>query len=164
MVEHGADAARLHKLSEIASERTPETIERALVAVKEELGMDVAFVSEFDRRRMVFRKLVGDGESFGWREGEGIPLDDTFCRLLTEGRLPNVIPDASADARVKHLDVTGEARIGSYVGLPIRFSDGRLYGTLCALSHSPDPSVRERDVRFVRVLARLVAEQLERQR
>ena len=163
LIEH-ADAAKLDKLSEIASERTPETIERVLEVVKEELGMDVAFVSEFDRRQMVFRKLVGDGESFGWREGESIPLDDTYCRLLTEGRLPSAIPDAKNDGRVKHLDVTGEARIGSYVGLPIRFSDGRLYGTLCALSHSPDPSMRERDVRFARVLARLVAEQLERER
>jgi signal transduction histidine kinase len=139
-------------------------VERALVAAKEELGMEVAFVSEFAEQSMVFRKLVGDAESFGWREGEGVPLGDTFCRLLVEGRLPSVIPDAKSDRRVRVLDVTGEARIGSYVGVPIRFSDGHLYGTLCALSHSPDPSLKERDARFLRVLARLVAEQLERER
>jgi signal transduction histidine kinase len=74
-----------------------------------------------------------------------------------------VIPDAKSDGRVRFLDVTGEAGIGSYVGVPIRFSDGHLYGTLCALSHSPDPSLKERDAQFVRVLARLVAEQLERE-
>ncbi len=50
------------------------------------------------------------------------------------------------------------------MGVPIRFSDGSLYGTLCALSHSPDPSLRERDARFVAVLARLVADQIERER
>ena len=168
MLDHAGDAAKLTKLSEIASEaaseRAPETVERALAAAREELGMEVAFVSEFDRQQMVFRKLVGDGGSFGWREGESVPLDDTFCRLLAEGRLPNVIPDATTDERVNSLDVTGEARIGSYVGVPIRFSDGSLYGTLCALSHSPDPSLRERDARFVAVLARLVADQLERER
>jgi signal transduction histidine kinase len=154
----------LTKLSEIASGRTPETIERALAAAKEELGMDVAFVSEFTRQEMVFLKLVGEAESFGLREGESIPLDNTFCRLLIEGLLPNVIPDAGTDERVGHLDVVGAARIGSYVGVPIRFSDDRLYGTLCALSHSPDHSLRERDAQFMRVLARLVAEQLERER
>jgi signal transduction histidine kinase len=50
------------------------------------------------------------------------------------------------------------------VGAPIRFSDGTLYGTFCVLSHSPEPSLAERDGRFVRVLARLVAEQIERER
>ena len=158
-----SDVAKLTKLSEIASGRTHATIERALAAVKEELGMEVAFVSEFAEQRMVFRKIVGDAGSFGWREGGAVPLDDTFCRLLVEGHLPNIIPNAESDGRVRFLDVTGEAGIGSYVGVPIRFSDGHLYGTLCALSHSPDPSLKERDAQFVRVLARLVAEQLERE-
>ena len=41
--EKQADAAgELSELSQLASERTPETIERALAAAKEELGMDVA--------------------------------------------------------------------------------------------------------------------------
>jgi signal transduction histidine kinase len=166
--DHAKAAAQLTTLSEIASERTsrgtPEIIERVLEAAREELGMEVAFLSEFVEQRMVFRKLVGEAESFGWKEGQSIALDDTYCRLLLEGHLPNVIPDAEADGRVKFLKVTGKADIGSYVGVPIRFSDGTLYGTLCILSHSPEPSLGERDGRFIRVLARLVAEQIERER
>jgi signal transduction histidine kinase len=135
-----------------------------LAAAKEELGMEVAFVSGFTEQRMIFRKLVGEAESFGWQEGEGIALDDTFCQLLIEGRLPSIIPDATGNERVKSLNVTGEACIGSYIGVPIKFSDGHLYGTFCALSHSPDPSLNERDAQFIRVLARLVAEHLERER
>ena len=166
--EHTKAAAQLTTLSEIASERTskgtPEIIERVLEAAREELGMEVAFLSEFVEQRMVFRKLVGEAESFGWKEGQSIALDDTYCRLLLEGHLPNVIPDAEADGRVKFLKVTGKADIGSYVGVPIRFSDGTLYGTFCVLSHSPEPSLAERDGRFIRVLARLVAEQIERER
>ena len=162
--EKQADAAgELSELAQLASERTPETVERALAAAREGLGMDVAFVSECANSRLIFRNLVGDAKSFGWREGEDIPLDDTYCRLLMEGRLPNVIADAKRDERVTFLDVTGEAAIGSYVGVPIRFSDGHLYGTLCALSHSSDPSLEERDALFVRVLARIVAEHLERE-
>jgi signal transduction histidine kinase len=64
---------------------------------------------------------------------------------------------------VNFLNVIGKADIGSYVGAPIRFSDGRLYGTFCVLSHSPEPSLAERDAQFVRVLARLAAEQIERE-
>jgi HD-GYP domain-containing protein (c-di-GMP phosphodiesterase class II) len=64
---------------------------------------------------------------------------------------------------VSGLEVTREADIGSYVGLPLRFSDGRVYGTLCCLSHSPEPHLQERDARFMEVLARLVADQIERE-
>ncbi len=126
--------------------------------------MEVAFISEFAEQRMIFRKLVGEAESFGWQEGESIPLDDTFCQLLIEGCLPIVIPDATGDERVKTLNVNSEGRIGSYVGVPIELSDGYRYGTFCALSHSPDPWLNERDAQFMRVLARLVAEHIERGR
>jgi signal transduction histidine kinase len=163
-VERDKATSQLSKLSEITSEHPPEPVRGILQAAREELGMEVAFVSEFDQQRMVFRKLVGEAESFGWREGEGVPLDDTFCRLLPEGRLPNAIPDAKVDERVRFLQITGKADVGSYVGAPIRFSDGTLYGTLCVLSHSPEPSLGEREGHFVRVLARLVAEQMERER
>ena len=166
--DHAKAASQLSTLSavasEITSERIPETIEWVLEVAREELGMEVAFVSEFTQQRMVFRKLAGEAESFGWKEDESVPVDDTFCRLLLEGYIPNVIPDAKADGRVNFLNVTGNADIGSYVGAPVRFSDGRLYGTFCVLSHSPEPSLAERDAQFIRVLARLVAEQIERER
>ena len=170
--DHAKAASQLTTLSAVASEitsertseRIPETIEWVLEVAREELGMEVAFVSEFTQQRMVFRKLAGEAESFGWKEDESVPVDDTFCRLLLEGYIPNVIPDAKADGRVNFLNVTGKADIGSYVGVPVRFSDGTLYGTLCVLSHSPEPSLAERDAQFIRVLARLVAEQMERER
>jgi signal transduction histidine kinase len=164
VVERDKATAQLATLSDIVSERTPETVGRVLEAAREELGMDVAFVSEFAHQRLIFRRLVGEAGSFGWEEGQSVPLDDTFCRLLLEGRLPSVIPDAKADGRVRFLEITGKAGIGSYVGAPIRFSDGTLYGTFCVLSHSSEPSLAERDAQFVRVLARLVAEQIERER
>ena len=170
--DHAKAASQLTTLSEVASEitseraaeRIPQTIEWVLEAAREELGMEVAFVSEFAQQRMVFRKLAGEAESFGWEEDESVPVDDTFCRLLLEGHLPNVIPDAKADGRVNFLNVTGKADIGAYVGAPVRFSDGTLYGTFCVLSHSPEPSLVGRDAQFIRVLARLVAEQIERER
>ena len=80
LADHAKADEKLVKLSEVASGRAPDTIERVLAVAKEELGMEVAFVSEFAEQRMIFRKLVGEAGSFGWQEGESIPLDDTFCR------------------------------------------------------------------------------------
>ena len=82
-------------------------------------------------------------------------------RRVITGRLPNIVPDARKDYRVSDLSVTSTSDIGSYVGLPIQLSDGRIYGTLCCLSHSPEPHLQERDVKFMTVLSRLVADQIE---
>jgi HD-GYP domain-containing protein (c-di-GMP phosphodiesterase class II) len=153
----------LTELAGAASSRPPDSVKQILSTAREVLGMDVSFVSRFTEKQMVFRALEGDAGSFGWREGEGMPLEGTFCRRVVEGTLPNVIPDAKNDERVNRLAITHTADIGSYVGLPLRFSHGRVYGTLSCLSHSPDPKLPERDTRFMQVLARLVADQLERE-
>ncbi|HSH80996.1 MAG TPA: hypothetical protein VLA19_20885, partial [Herpetosiphonaceae bacterium] len=74
--------------------RMSETIEHMLRDVRQALQMDVVFVSEFAGNRLVFRELEGDAESFEWREGEGFPLDESYCKRVLDGRLPRVVPDA----------------------------------------------------------------------
>ncbi len=147
--------------SEVFSQ-TPETIERMLSAVRETLRMDVAFVSEFDRDELVFRKLEGDSESFGWREGQSFPLDESYCKRVLEGRIPQVVPDAKREEATRDLRVTSEAGMGSYCAVPLVLSDGRLYGTLCCVSHEPDPWIREKDLGLMDRTARWLVEDLER--
>jgi HD-GYP domain-containing protein (c-di-GMP phosphodiesterase class II) len=47
--------------------------------------------------------------------------------------------------------------------VPVSLSDGSVFGTFCVLSHEPNPALRERDVRLMGVLARLIADQLEQE-
>jgi GAF domain-containing protein len=148
------------RLREVAHE---PTVERALAAVRDFLGMDMAFIGEFTDDRQVYRATSGDGASFGIHEGRGLPLEETYCRRVIGGRLPNVVGDVGADQRAASLPITAAAGVGAFASVPIVFSDGRLYGTLCAASHRAVPSLGYRDVQFLHVFARLVADQLERE-
>ena len=141
---------------------TPEEIESMLREVREVLRMDVAFVSEFARDELVFRKLEGDADSFGWREGESFPLDESYCKRVLDGRLPRVVPNARREEATRDLRVTTEAGMGSYCAVALVLSDGRLYGTLCCVSHEPDPWMRERDLDLMDRTARWLVEDLER--
>jgi GAF domain-containing protein len=141
----------------------PEKIESLLSMVRENLEMDVAFVSEFSGDRLVFHALEGDAESFGWREGEGIPLDESYCKRVLDGSLPNVVPDARSHESTKDLWVTSEANIGSYAVVPVVLSDERPYGTLCCVSHRADPRLRERDLGLMEGVARELSRQIERE-
>jgi GAF domain-containing protein len=141
----------------------PETIERLLSMARENLEMDVSFVSEFAGDQLVFRALEGDAESFGWREGEGFPLDESYCKRVLDGRLPNVVPDARSEDLTKDLWVTSEADIGSYVAVPVVLSDGRPFGTLCCVSHKADAGLRERDLELMEGVARELSRQIKRE-
>ena len=155
--------SELSDLSKLASDRSSGLVDRILSTASEQLGMEVAFVSELVEGQVVFRSLGGSAESFGFTEGVGTALEASFCRRVIQGRIPSVVPDVGEDEEVRNLGVAREASIGSYVGVPLQLSDGRLFGTLCCMSHSPDPSLRERDADFMNVLARLIADHLERE-
>ena len=88
------------------SNHRPGTIEDMLRDVREAFDMDVAFVSKFDGDQLVFRNLEGDAESFGWREGESFPIDESYCKRVLDGRIPRVVPDAKREDATKDLRVT----------------------------------------------------------
>lgn len=144
------------------SAATRETLEGALAAVREVLGMDAAFLSEFTDGRQVYRAVEGDADSFGLEVGEGPAVEGTYCVRMLDGSIPNVIPDTSADDRVSELEVTSTRGIGAYVSVPLRFPEGGR-GALCCLSRSADPTLAERDIQFVHAIARLVEDRLVRE-
>ena len=141
-----------------------EFVESVLSSAKDALDMDIAIVTQFVDDRLVFRMVSGDASSFGFHEGVSIPLEDSYCKRVMEGSLPNTVPDAGNDERVRDLGVTQGADIGAYAGFPLLLSDGRPYGTLCCLSHSPDPWLAERDLELMAKLAQELVRRLEEER
>jgi hypothetical protein len=146
----------------VPSGQSGETIESVLAAVRELLGMEAAYLAEFVDGRQLYRAVDGAAESFGLRVGDGPRAEGTYCRRMLDGALPNVIPDTSAEARVRDLEITRAGRIGSYASVPLSFPDGTR-GTICCLSHEPDAALADRDIRFMHAIARLVEDRLVRE-
>jgi EAL domain-containing protein (putative c-di-GMP-specific phosphodiesterase class I) len=151
----------LTELARLSLAGSNEAIERILSLARGALDMDVALVGAFDGE-YVIETVEGDEEWFDLEVGKRIPVEETYCRRMVQGELPSLVPDAALDERTADLAITHEAGIGAYVGVPIRLWDGTLYGTLCCLSRSPEPSLNERDARFLQVLAEIVADQIDR--
>ena len=61
------------------------------------------------------------------------------------------------------LSATRDGISGSYIGIPLRFPDGTLYGTFCCLSRDRK-GLNDRDVHFMSMLAELVVDELVAQR
>ncbi|HEX9599790.1 MAG TPA: EAL domain-containing protein [Gaiellaceae bacterium] len=144
----------LAELARLSLDGSSEAIERILSLARAALDMDVAVVGAFDGD-FVVQAVDGENEWFDLEVGSRIPVE--------QGDLPTLVHDAVADVRTADLPITRESGIGAYIGVPIRLWDGTLYGTLCCLSRSPEPSLNVRDVRFLRVLAEIVADQVDRE-
>ena len=154
-------------LSSLVPEGGPGTlsigrnVDRVLNAVRTHLGMEVAFVSEFDGRDRIFRHVVSDLVRVPLKPGDRTPLDEGYCRQVVEGRIPQLIPDTGAIPALAFIHETFSFPIGAHLSVPIRLHDGRLYGTFCCYSRQPNPSLDQRDLQMMRAFAELLAYQID---
>jgi hypothetical protein len=126
-----------------------EAVESCLRMARERLGMDIAWLAEFSEGRELFRVVEGDREDWDLWDDSWMPETESFCLRMLEGEIPNAIPDASQ-----------EPAVGAYIGVPLVLPSGEVRGTLCCARHTPDHELSERDVRFLQVIARMVADEL----
>lgn len=143
---------------------TDETIVETLRSVRTLLGMEVAFIAEFTDGRRVFRHVdTADGITPIVSVGNSDPLEDSYCQRVVDGRLPELIQDACQIPEALTLPVTTALPVGAHLSVPLRFRDGRVYGTFCCFCRSPDPTLNERDIRTMRLFAGVTSQLIEQQ-
>lgn len=141
-----------------------ECLHVILAGLRDRLGFDVTFVGELaDGDRRVRAVELSHGSDV-LRPGLCEPREDTWCARVVDGEVPEFVPDARTEPSVQDLAVTRSAPIGTHLSVPIRFSDGTVFGTLCGFTHVPDPSIRARDLGVMGLLAHLLARHLEADR
>ena len=123
--------------------------------------MEIAFVSQFDEGYRIFRYVSGTAGPICLIAGAGDPLEESYCARVADGRVPNLIHDAQTEPSVADLAATHALQIGAHVSVPIVMSGGRIYGTFCCFSRSADDSLTDRDIDMLRMMAALVAGELE---
>lgn len=136
-------------------------VDRILNAVRTHLGMDVAFISEFSGRQRTFRHVVGALEPMPLQAGDSMPLEEGYCLRVVEGRIPQLIPDTRAVPLLAEIPDTAALPIGAHLSVPIKLSDGRIFGTFCCFSLRPNLSLSERDMQMMRAFAELLAYQID---
>jgi EAL domain-containing protein (putative c-di-GMP-specific phosphodiesterase class I) len=140
-----------------------DTVQDALRTIRTHLDMEVAFVSEFSETERHFRYVDAASSDPVIKVGDGGPLEGSYCQRVVDGRLPELIPDALSVPAALELPVTTALPVRAHLSVPIRLSNGQLYGTFCTFSSTkPDPSLRERDLSMMRVFADFTAKQIER--
>ena len=138
-----------------------------LQLLRQRLAMDVVFVSEFVDGQRVFRYVDSTGNKSKSKPlipvGHSDPLEQTWCQRVVDGRLPQFISDSNQLPNRVRLPAV-PFPIGTYLSTPIFLNDGRVYGTLCCFSFSPNEHIQERDLKNLQSVATLVAKKIGRPR
>lgn len=141
----------------------PSIVQKVLQSVRQHLGMEVAYVSEFAGGDSVFRTVDAPGLEVMIKPGDSRPLDDVYCLHILAGRVPELIPDTSEIEFTASMPITKAVPTGAHVSVPLRMSDGQVYGMFCCLSPHANKSLNERDLQVMRSFADIAAEQIEKE-
>ncbi len=140
----------------------PRALQAAIGAIRQHLGMHVAYVSKFDGDYSVFQAVDAPGLEHLIKAGDSRHLDDVYCRHILAGRLPELIPDTRLEPLAMAMPITGATPIGSHLSVPVRDKDGMAIGMFCCLSPVANPSLNARDLQVMRVFADIIGDQMAR--
>jgi len=139
-------------------------LQQIIGAIRSHFGMDIAFISDFVEGRRVIKYVDSIGDRYATMLMEdSLPLEESFCQHVADGRLPQIIPDVSDHVLAKQLPLTKALSIGSYLGVPLKRLDGEVYGMFCCIGHQVDESLGVRDIALMKIFADLAGEQIAHQ-
>jgi EAL domain-containing protein (putative c-di-GMP-specific phosphodiesterase class I) len=131
-----------------------------LATARESLGLSVAFLARMEGPDQ-YLEVVDSGVPFLFQEGSVQRRETSLCQAVLDGKLPEVVPDLRDYPEAMKLPATRFPRVRSYISVPVRLSDGSLYGTLCAAGLRPERALGKRDKSLMDVLAHAAAVVIE---
>jgi EAL domain-containing protein (putative c-di-GMP-specific phosphodiesterase class I) len=142
--------------------QAPKTLFHGILAgMRRHFGMEAAFISQFVDGRRRFEYVDTDQPELGIKVGASDPLEESYCQAIVDGRLPELIHDAQTLPAAQAFPATKAIPIGAHLSVPLRLSNGRVYGTFCCFSREANHSLNSRDVNVIHSLADMVSEVVE---
>ena len=158
----GGEASEIQRLAEAVDRAGDlESLTRPLLeALHDVTGMASTYLTVVDEGRDVqhIRYSLNSLDDFAMPEGLDVPWGDTLCkRALDEGRACTTnVPEIWGDS-----DAARDLGIQTYVSVPVRLHDGKLWGTLCG-ADARTVQDAERHLPTMGMFARLIASEVER--
>lgn len=107
--------------------------------------------------------IVLQAEDQGYQviEGDVLKWSDSFCSQMVQGLGPNIAPCAMQVINYANTPIAQKLPIEAYVGYPIVFANGELFGTLCGIDRKQQPSDIERQAPLLQLLSQLLSRLLQ---
>lgn len=134
-------------------------VENVLSVLHEFVPADTWFVALNDGRTNLILSAQHRGHPLV-QSGTVTPLSEAYCRLVVDAGDTVMVPDTMTDSRTKDLLPTTHLGSTQFFGVPLRWRNGHIIGTLCALNRNALPWTPGQR-RVVQTVAQLLGMALE---
>lgn len=114
-----------------------DAAEHILQMLSKQMGINTLFIAKNDGQTNEIIKTLNSEKELV-EQGSLLPLNHTFCSLsINHGAEPLVIDDIASSEIAKTLDIASDFGNGSFMGIPVYYGDGEIYGTICGIDDQP---------------------------
>jgi diguanylate cyclase (GGDEF)-like protein len=126
-----------------------------LTYLHDRLGFDLWMVTRTEGNDWIVLQVNDQG--YGVKAGDVFNWTDSFCSRMTLGQGPRIAPCSDLVEAYANAPIGQQVKIGAYVGVPLINEDGSLFGTLCAIDPTPQPTAIQQELPLVELLAQLLS-------
>ena len=105
--------------------------------------------------------LHAEDHGYGVKPGAVFQWADSFCSEMIKGNGPRMAPDSGLVQAYRDASIGRQVPIQAYVGVPLKNSDGSLFGTLCAIDPERQPVAIAQEQPLVELLAGVLSTLLQ---
>lgn len=105
--------------------------------------------------------LNKEGSHYQVKTGDQLRWSDSFCSRMISGQGPRIAPNSDWVAVYASSPIRQQVNIKAYVGMPLTYDDGRLFGTLCAVDPEPQPKSICKERELIELQAKLLSRVLQ---
>ena len=105
--------------------------------------------------------LHAEDHGYGVAAGNVFRWADSFCSEMVKGNGPRIAHDSDAVVAYRNAPIGRQVPIQAYVGVPLKRSDGSLFGTLCAIDPLRQPAAIAQEQGLIELLAAMLSTVLQ---
>ena len=119
------------------------------------LGFDLWMVTRTEGEDWIVLQVNDHG--YGVKEGSVFYWADSYCSQMVLGYGPQIAPNSQLIPTYNQAPINNQVAIGAYIGIPLTYDDGSLFGTLCAIHPTSQPEDITSELPLLKLLAKLLS-------
>ncbi len=146
--------ANLHSAANFA-----EAAQSVLAFLHDRLGFALWMVTRTEQDQWIV--LQTEDHGYGVKTGDLFRWTDSFCSRMVRGEGPRVAPRSDQVDAYRAAPINQAVNIGAYIGVPLAYADGQLFGTLCAIDPDPQSDQITQELPLIELMADLLSRLLQ---